>query len=194
MFSDSSAGFTMLRSLLWFALELVIALIGHFFSSIYHSLRRNRTSVLAFFWLGGILFGVRFAFTVEDLPSLVFAVTQQEQTLWNAIWSCCCPVLLTAFATRYSEIWVLGVSFFYAFRFSFSTVGVLLSYGSCGWLIQLLFLLPDYLLIPWLYILWLRIIWNRGHQNRVFALCFFFSILVGLFQFRVISPFLSGLF
>lgn len=174
--------------------ELVIALFGLSISSIYHSLRRNKALVLAFFWLSGILSGLRFAFTVEELPVLIYTVTRQQQTLWTAIWSSCYPVLLTAFAARYSKACGLGVSFFYAFRFAFSAVGMLLTFGPCGWLIQFLYLWPDYLLIPWLYILWLRILSNQGNQNRYFAICFFLAIIVGMLQFCIISPFLCRLF
>lgn len=175
-------------------LELVIALFRHSVSSIYYYFRGKKALILAFFWLSGALFGVRFAYCIEDLPNLVFSVTQQKPTLWNAVWSCCYPVLLTAFAARYSKAFVLGIVFFCSFRFAFSALAVLLTYGAGGWLVQLLFLSSDYLLIPWYYILWLRIFMNQGHLNSWLAFCFFLSVLAGLLQFRIISPFLCGLF
>ena len=159
------------------------------------SLRRNKKRILAFSWLTGILLGAWFAQSMDaSLRALVLDITRQALTLWSSLWAACCPVLLTAFASHYGVGWVLFVSSFLGFRFGFSCCAIQLTFGSSGWLIQLLYLFPDYLLIPWLYFLWLRLISKRSDAPRGFAILFFLALLLGLIQFRVISPFLSSLF
>lgn len=158
-------------------------------------LRRNKRILLLACWACGLVVSFRVALSMKNLlPSLVHSTITQGVTLWTALWSACCPVLLTSFAVRYGRLGVLPVAFFHGLRFGFSGFTICLVYGQSGWLIQLLFLFYDYALIPCLYLLWLRLLTVQGNHNRGYAVVFAYSILVGLFQFRIISPFLSGLF
>lgn len=105
------------------------------------------------------------------------------------------PFLLSAFAVRLSEPWLLLIiSAFKAFSFSFCACGVSLAFGQSSWLVRFLFLFSDLCVIPLLYFYWVRHI--RGGRSTVrWELPVFIgaAAAIGWVDYCFIAPFLVSI-
>lgn len=157
-------------------------------------IRKKASLILAIFWCGGILSGILLACSMGPVVLAKFpSAVCMEPTVWTAVWASCVPVLLSALALHFSEPWLLLVCYFQALRFGFASCGLRMTFDHSSWLIQLLFLFPDYVLIPWLYLLWLRLLAGQRHFRKDLVVHFLFAITIGLVHYRFVAPFLSRL-
>lgn len=87
---------------------------------------------------------------------------------------------------------VLPICFLKAFSYSYFGCGILLQYGSAGWLIRLLLTFSDGLALLVLCWYWLRHIeGNRFLLHRDTAVCAGIVLVIGVVDIMYISPFLA---
>ena len=171
--------------------------MGSFFQRrFYQSRRKSIASYLAFVWLAGLLLGSALAMspgsTSDSLMRSVFSSTVSISGLLATLYL---PLLFSAFAVYISQIWLLiPICFFKALFFSYIAAKFSLLLLSGSWLFRFLFLFSDCLTVPVLYLIWYR----AFHRDRreVFCSCLlagFLFLLIGIVDYRCISPFLIRL-
>ena len=100
------------------------------------------------------------------------------------------PLLISAFAVFTSQIWLLiPLAFLESFCFSYVGIGILAGFGSAGWLVCLLMMLPEGLLMGGLWWFWQRCLNDRGFRSGL--LVFVVSCGIIWLNYSVISPFLA---
>lgn len=111
--------------------------------------------------------------------------------VWNLL-----PCVFSAAAVIFSAPWLLIlICFGKAFLFAYVSLCFACTFGSAGWLIWLLVLLPDILTLPLLYFYWLRHLSYAGSAGRFSGVMLFCgSIFLCSLDYWVISPFLASLF
>lgn len=158
--------------------------------------RKDPTYFLAFSWLAGLLFGM--IISLGRLPataSLMRLAPTVQVSIVGLISAISLPLFLSAIAVYYSSVWLLiPIVFAKAFVYAFVSAGVLVSWGSAGWLLQLFLIFSDTLMLPVLWLFWLRACRQAGKGifsgiipavSAAFLIC---SI-----DLRFISPFLTDL-
>ena len=103
------------------------------------------------------------------------------------------PFLVSVFIITHSKPWlaylICGI---YIFSLSSTCYAICCSFGTAGWLMQLMMQFPDICLTPVL--IWLFLLRLAGQGNRrILAWCFGFALAVGMIDYCVISPFLANL-
>lgn len=159
------------------------------------SICNRRDLLLAFFWLSGILAGIRmyacsgisFASWMRGSLGAVSIVSLTTVTLL--------PFLLSAIAVSLSCRWLIyPLAIGKGLSFSFVSMGCLCSFGCSGWLIGCLFCFSELISVPMLYWFWLRCLRGKGkgfaaEVTLLCSLCF----LIGSVDYCLVSPFLAML-
>lgn len=161
-----------------------------------HFSRKSSLVVLAFSWFLGLLLGVIFSIAAGDsIVSLMRTAVSSHVSISGLLTAILLPFLLSAFAVFICEPWLLFViAFLKAFAFSYLGLGVMVAYGSAGWLVWLLLMFSDCCSLPLLLWYWIRFI--SGRKSTVIpvtVVLFFLAVLIGSFDFCVVSPFLATL-
>lgn len=87
------------------------------------------------------------------------------------------------------------IAFGKAFLYAFTSMALLLSFGSAGWLVRLLLGFSGILSAPVLYRFWLRCLYPGSGLSAVEIFCFIsIYLLIGSIDYRVIMPFWAGLY
>ena len=104
------------------------------------------------------------------------------------------PLLFSAFAVYISNTWLLiPIAFSKAFAFAFLGIGILVSFGSAGWLVRLLLMFGDIVMLPVLWWYWQKALTARQNPLPHCAAAAAFALLIGGLDYCVISPFLANL-
>lgn len=102
------------------------------------------------------------------------------------------PLLISALAVFTSQIWLLiPLAFMKSFCFSYVCIGIFCGFGSAGWLICLLMMLPEGLLMGGLWWYWQQCLNDCAYRSGLLA--FLVSCGIIWFDFSVISPFLADI-
>ena len=157
---------------------------------------RNFTFTLALSWIIGLLNGLLFSLSADTLLSSTMRIAiNGGMSISGLLTALLLPFLFSAFAVFISQLWLLiPIAFVKAFLFSFTGLGVLLTFGSAGWLICLLFMFAESLAMPILWWYWLRVSGDSG--RTVFHNCFPAVLCVGLvgcIDQWIVAPFLACL-
>lgn len=159
-------------------------------------LRKDPTHFLAFTWLTGLLSGL--IISLGHLPataSMMRLAPTVQVSIVSLIIAISFPLLLSAIAVFCSGPWLLiPIVFGKAFLYAFVCAGVLNSWGSAGWLLQLLLVFSDTLMLPVLWLFWLRTCRHTGKGIIPgIILAASAGLLICSIDFRFISPFLTDL-
>lgn len=157
-------------------------------------IRKRSTLILSFCWFLGLCCGVFSARAASSVvrPMIADAVAQIPY-LWGIVTADMFPFLLSAFGVSFSGSYLFPISFFKAFSFGFCAAGAGLIYGNGGWLIRILFLFSDIVLIPILFVYWIRCLSGHDRARRDLIICLVISLIVGMTDRFLISPFLVSL-
>lgn len=157
---------------------------------------RTLRSWLALIWCVGMLFGALASLTADiSYSSTMHAALFGSLSISGLLAALLLPLLITAFAVYFSKpIWILPLAFLKAFMFAFTATGLMVSFGSAGWLVRLLLMFSDTLVLPILWLVWLLSL--ESGSDAAFRYCLpaaAFIFLICCFDFTVVAPFLARL-
>lgn len=159
-----------------------------------HFSRRNNRVFLALFWFSGLLTGSALSVAASDsLAPMMRMAVDCCVSIDGLLTAILLPFLLSVFAVLIHEPWLLlPIAFGKAFLVSFLGIGVLAAYGSAGWLVRGLLMFSDCCTLPLLYWYWSRHTSDQRGSGAVSALVLVIAILIGSFDYCVVSPFLAA--
>ena len=154
--------------------------------------RKGMPLVLATCWISGLLFGAfpYFFFSPETFP-LMHRTISCSASIVGLLNAALLPFLLSAFFGAFSmPLAIAGVCFVKAFLFSFVSLGILVSFGSGGWLLRYLFLFSDCVTLPVLFGYWFGFVSAPIKSRLVLTTCVVLLALavVTILDYHVIAP------
>jgi len=158
--------------------------------------RKGNAMVLALGWTCGLVFGcILYLLTGPFVMLLMRGVLHGTVSIVSLLTSLLLPFLIAAFAVYISRPWLLilfGTA--KACLLSFVSLGILLCYGSAGWLLRLMLMFSDLIGAVLLYGFISRhlrpgIRFCAGEVFALTSLC----VLVGSIYFVYILPFLADM-
>lgn len=159
--------------------------------------RRHRVFFLAFFWCISSSAGFWIAFSTSDIVvSLMCAVVNCRVSIFGLVMMVFFPLLLSAAAVYFSVPDVLfPVIFVEGVSLGYCLAGMMLTFGSAGWLICFLLTFSESLmLIPQLW-LWIQCFsCEKSAVFRSLKFCYLAAIAVCTVDYLYISPFILRLF
>lgn len=147
------------------------------------------------FFLGHFL-GVCFSLGASDsFYSMMRMAVFSPASITGLLSAVTLPFLCSAIAVYLKQpLLLLPVAFLKAFCFSCVGLGVLSCFGSAGWLIWFLLQFSDCCTLPVLYWYWRRHISGTGSFDWAVSMVILSALLlVGSFDYCVISPFLANI-
>ena len=155
------------------------------------TIRKGVMLLFACCWISGVACGV-FCYSVSSpvVTSLMHRIRLCSASIVGLMNAALIPFLLSALFTAFSMSWMLpGLCFAKAFLSSFVSAGVLVSYGSGGWLVRYFLLFCDCAALPLLYWYWSKS--ATPEKQRWFLITgsvFLALALVTFLDYRVIAP------
>lgn len=165
-----------------------------FHSPLPRSFRKDSVAFLAFLWTAGLIFGTVTSFYAgNSVFSLMCGALYSPVSIVRLLSAMLLPLLFSAFAVYFSGAWLLiPIIFLKGFSYAYLAFGILSSFGSAGWLIQLLLIFSDTLMLPVLWIYWLRVLKDGQHDLLIRTIpAVSAALLIGSFDISVISPLLA---
>lgn len=160
------------------------------------SICKNPANFLRISWCLGLLAGVFTAGLASDSLSLTMHTAVRScVSIAGLLATISLPFLLSAFAVSIGGAWLLiPIAFMKAFVFTFLGFGLMTAYHSAGWLLRILFMFADCCSMPLLYNYWLKLCSGASKSPWLSATAHLIpTLLIGYFDFRLISPFLATL-
>lgn len=157
--------------------------------------RKNPMVFLASFWTLGLLSGAACSVSASDsIVPLMHAAAECCVSITGLLTAILLPFLLSALAV-FIQVprLIYPIAFCKAFLVSFLGLGVMIAYGSAGWLVRLLLMFGDCCITPLLF--WY---WNRqlsAQHRRSFGLTttvFLAALCIGSFDYCIVTPFLAA--
>lgn len=132
--------------------------------------RKGMAHVLAISFLLGILCGLAaFAFADAVSVSLMRRVLNAPVSIVGIFCAVLFPFLLSAFlAFLYGPGWVCVVCFCEAFLYAYVSLGLLMCFQNCGWLLRCFLLFGD-CTMPVLYWFWMRCLLRHQGISQFFS-------------------------
>lgn len=158
---------------------------------------RNLRLLLILCWFVGLVSGACLALLCKDALSLFLrqVVFYGDYSFSGLLFIRLIPILITILVFFYSRPFLLiPLAFLKAFLFSFIAVSVAFAFGLSAWLISTLLLLCECLTLTVLWFTWLSVLSGAvSYIHREFAFSCVTVVLIFLFDYRYIAPFLSRL-
>ena len=157
--------------------------------------RRIGVVFLALSWCFGLFSGLLiFHNSGASIASLMGMAVSSHVSFFGTLIPFLLPFLLSAIAVYLSLYWLLPViCFCKACLFAYVSCGLIFSFGSAGWLVQVLFMLTDMCFSAALLIFWQRhISVRRGLSAREIILFLLVGIALAGADYLAVSPFLRG--
>ena len=153
--------------------------------------------ILASAWVCGLLAGTHIALSADlSFLSLMRPVLSEPVSIVSLLISQLLPVFFSAFAVMISVRWLFCIlAFLEGFLLTYIGMGVMLSFGSAGWLPALLLSLSGGFcscVILWFWISALRFPVTGIHRRL--ALTTAAVLLISLMNHRYLYPFMTDLF
>ena len=147
--------------------------------------------VLAWAFLFGLLAGGMVCAGCRELLETSHHALAQSAGI-SAFVPTVAPMLLSGFAVYIGKpLLLIPAAFWKALFFSCVGSGIVLTWGSAGWLVGGLALFGSFCAMPVLWWYWLRHIGGEGFSARTFFTALGAMILIGWLDLLVISPFLT---
>ena len=156
---------------------------------------KKRLFAVACAWFTGLVFGALVSMSASGMTvSAIRTASLSPVSVFGLLSAILLPLLSSAFAVYFSAPNLLfPLAFLKAFLVAWLGWGVLVSFGSAGWLIRMLLMFSEILSLPLLWWYWQRIL--SGNPGRGFCtlICTGFALGIGLLDYFVVSPFLVNL-
>ena len=156
---------------------------------------RTPRTLLALFWAAGLLLGAIFSLSADTLllPTMRTALFG-SMSISGLLASLLLPLLFTAFAVYISQpILILLIAFLKAFLFSFTAMGLLMTFGASAWLIRILLMFSETLTLPLLWWLWMYLLSENCMVRYGTIPVGLAIVLFGCVDYTFIGPFLAAL-
>ena len=156
--------------------------------------RKYTTFLLAFIWTLGLVCGLC-AIVVGFYDDAFRSAAARAPSFFSIMSVLLLPILCSILIAYIGQLWLIyPLAFIKAVGFAYVGWGILLSFGSAGWLVRLLLLFSDCVSVPLL--LWF---WNKVLTEKFEALlpssvaAVLTAIGIGMIDYGVVSPFLVSL-
>lgn len=148
--------------------------------------------LLALIWCAGLISGCITAIVTDSsFYSMMRAASQRSVSIVGLITVSVLPFLLTAIAVYFRRpYFLLPIVFVDAFLWSFSSMLILLSFGSGGWLVRFLLLFSDCCITPVLYWVWLHFVSGNPLSKRNLIFCCVWLIAITAIDYFAAAPYL----
>ena len=154
-----------------------------------------KAGALILAWVFG--FGLLAGSLVSVGAQAVFADTRSSMAVFpgvSAFVPTMLPLLLSGFAVYAGwPVLLIPTAFWKAFSFSYVASGVILAWGSAGWLVGGLGLFGSFCSLPVLWWYWLHHAGGEGFSGRTFFPALGAMMLISWVDLAVISPFLENI-
>lgn len=153
---------------------------------------RLRLALFSSVWFGGFVFGALiFRSAQSAFVSGMFGALSCAVSIVGLLLVIILPFLITALAVYESKpVALYLLCFFKAVLYSVNVLAIYGAYGTAGWLVQILLMFTENCTMAMLWFLWLCVILNRPKIfQRAFLWCFGISVLAGVLDLFIISPF-----
>lgn len=159
-------------------------------------LQRKLRVIFAVILIVGILAGVRLSYAADDsILTLASVSGNTGLTFWGIAAVLLLPLLISLCAFHFNiPILILPIAFLKSAAFGFCSCCVIFAYGDAGWLVRFLVLFSDsamFVVLCWYWFSHLEGVRTRLRQDTV--LCFVLAVVIGMFDYIYISPFLAML-
>ena len=152
--------------------------------------------VFAIFWIAGLLSGILMSYCADvSLFRLMLSGLDARLSIVGFLSVLLLPLFLSFLAAYLTcPLVICVIAYLKAFLFAFLGMVILHSFRSAAWLIHFLMMFSDLLILPVLWWFWIQVL--SGSRSVVFrsgvvsAICI---ILIGIFDFTAIAPFLASL-
>ena len=170
------------------------------FSVYSFSARKHKSSfcvvILALCWLTGFFLGAYFAsVSFSQFTPMMCTLFLHRVSIVGTLAVFLFPLLLSAVLAHYSAHMLLCLfAFLKAFCFSFSSCCILFCFGTAGWLLQTLLMLPNTVLMIVLLWFWFRFLIGVGSLVNDTGICCIIIVGTACINHYILSPFLASLF
>lgn len=148
-------------------------------------------------WSIGLICGIAYAFQADSsFSSLMHSAALSPVSIVSLLIVLFLPFLISAIAVFLSRpVLLMPLAFTKAFSFGACAFAADLAFSSAGWLLRSMLMFSDLLTVPVLIWFWLRCLkGDRFRSCRDLAICAGFIVLIGNFDFYIVSPFLAMLY
>lgn len=162
----------------------------HFRTHVNRDSCSEKTCMLAFFFLAGILCGSYFSFRTGSVSILLMrGISKGSVSIVSLLLALFLPFLLSFASCVLDSVLLFPICFCRGFLFSYIQTGFILSFPSSGWLLRWLVLFSDGTSQAVLYLFWRQSIVKKlvGRESLVPFVCLL--VLIGLFDFYIILPY-----
>ena len=156
--------------------------------------RKYGTSILAFSWTLGLVFGIC-SVTVGSFSSAFRQAAGLSPSFFSTISVLLLPLVISFLALFAGWRWLLfPLAFLKALAFAYVGWSVVATFGSAGWLIRLLMMFSDCTTIPLLWWFWNKALTSEFDAMVPASIAAALTIFgIGIIDYGVISPFLVSL-
>lgn len=155
----------------------------------------RRYVVLLGFWIAGSMCGIVSACHADvSFLSMMHRTVYCSASIVRLLVTVFLPFLLSAMAVFLSVPRLLfPIAFVRAYLLTFVSMGILLTFGSAGWLFRFLIGFGDIASVPLLFFFWLRCL-REGERicHTDFLVVASLIFMIVCIDFRIISPLLAG--
>ena len=146
--------------------------------------------VVAFCWFAGLLCGVACcAVSSAEIVALMHRTVSCPASIVGLLNAALIPFLLSAVSMAFAKPWIIaGICFVKAFLYSFVSIGILMSFGSGGWLLRYFLLFSDCAALPFLVWYWSRPVSVPVRPRWIAAVLLLILAAVTALDYRIIAP------
>ena len=156
--------------------------------------RKYDTSILAFSWTLGLVFGICSVAAGSFGPAFQQAA-DVSPSFFSIISVLLLPLVISLLALYAGQRWVIfPLAFLKALSFAYVGWSVIATFGSAGWLIRLLMMFSDCATVPLLWWFWRKALTSEFDALVPPSIAVALTIFgIGIVDYGVISPFLVSL-
>ena len=146
-------------------------------------------------WLFGILIShLVFQFARPVLLSVMPGITRGALSIIGCVFVAFLPFLITGFAVYFHIPGLIyPLCIFRSFIGSITALSIMFMFGSGGWLMHFLLCFSQNCSSVLLLFFWMYRCYYSKQATKVYWFCFCFTMLLGIFDLLVISPFAAGI-
>lgn len=156
--------------------------------------RKYSTMILAFSWTLGLLFGICSIVAGSFGPAFQQA-TDLLPSCFSIISVLLLPIMISLLAVFADLRWIIfPLAFLKALAFAYVGWSVVITFGSAGWLIRLLFMFSDCASVPLLWWFWNKALTMEFDALIPASVATVMTVLgIGIVDYGVVAPFLVSL-
>lgn len=158
-------------------------------------LQYRRQIFICLAWILGLTYGMFISVNSSALVlSCIRCVPNERLTLCGMILTRISPVVISALLIRISYSLLYLFAYFKAFCYGFCMFGLLIAFGTSGWLISIFLLFSEFFAISVLFWFWIADSYETSDKFRKNLIISIIVItMVGLIEYYFVSPYTAML-